>query len=414
MHNIVDYPARTRNITRSAVPLGILPKDRPSTADAASSPSPVEIIDKQTGEIHAYSSADDVRVNRYIRQSAARRLLPGQRVSWCLRRTQDNELPAVLRSSLGSAHFGGLISCGRVWECPVCAAKISQRRREELSQALDQHRQAGGGLLLTTFTFAHSRLDDLGETLVKVQKAWDALKASRAYKELKAAHGLDGTVRALEITHGANGWHPHFHEIWFMKDRRHTAVTMIAIRTRLFELWRFQCIKKGLGEPSSEHGIDVRDGSYVDSYVSKWGLEDELTKANQKKARQKTSRSPFQLLDDYIDGDKQAGALYIEYVKAFKGKRQLCWSKGLKARFSIVEKTDELLAAEQEAGSDLLGRLELDQWRLVLKYRGARRDCRAELLAHAERGGWEAVLAFLTVLSSLGRLPARSARSSPG
>lgn len=397
--------------------LGSLPKDRPSAPGAASSPSNpseiVEIIDKTTGEIHGYNSADDVRLMRYVRQSAARRLLPGNRVSWCLRRPGDNERPSVLLDQQsGCAHFGGLISCGRVWECPVCAAKISQRRRDELSNALDQHRAGDGGLLLVTFTYAHTWADDVAELLVKQQKAWDAVKASRAYKELKAAHGLTGTVRALEITHGVNGWHPHIHEIWFMESPVYSSVTMAAIKTRLFQLWRVQCLKKGLGEPSEQHGIDVRNGSFVSTYVSKWGLEDELTKANAKKARRPGSRSPFQLLDDYIDGDKQAGALFIEYAKAFKGKRQLCWSKGLKRRFAMADKTDEEIAAEQPNTADVLGVLDLDQWRLVLKFRGARRDCRAELLAHAQRGrSWSAVLEYLQSLSPLPVSQKRRARS---
>jgi len=35
-----------------------------------------------------------------------------------------------------------------------------------------------------------------------------------------------------------------------------------------------------------EHGLDLRDGKYADKYVSKWGIEHELTKGHVKKVVQ--------------------------------------------------------------------------------------------------------------------------------
>jgi len=37
-----------------------------------------------------------------------------------------------------------------------------------------------------------------------------------------------------------------------------------------------------LPAPSMEHGLDLRDGKYADKYVSKWGIEHELTKGHVK------------------------------------------------------------------------------------------------------------------------------------
>ena len=67
--------------------------------------------------------------------------------------------------------------------------------------------------------------------------------------------------------------------------------------------------------------------------------------------------------------DKQAAALFAEFAKAFKGKRQLSWSNGLKAKFNLVEKNDEELAAELEDNAELLGLISPDEWRDVLKVR---------------------------------------------
>lgn len=391
----LSYGASRCNISGGNAALGILPNNRPAASGAAS--GALSWVDQSTGELIDFN---DSRALRYIRQSAARRLLPGQRVSWCLRRTGDSERPALLKDKkTGKAHYGGLISCGRVWSCPVCAAKVSTRRRDELKTAFDIHRIRGGALFLVTWTFRHSLHDDLAGMIEKLKKAADAVKAHRQYKEMKAAHGVIGTIRGLEITHGVNGWHPHLHEVWMLKDSVNESATRQALQTRLFEIWRKQCIKKGLGEPNEDHGIDVRNGDYADRYAAKWGLEAEVSKGMIKEGYGK-SRTPFMLLDSYIDGDKQAGALFIEYVKAFQGqrKRQLVWSNGLKKMFNIAEKDDEEIAAEKPESADRLGFFDLDQWRLILKFRGARVDTRAQILRVAEASGWEGVLQFLKSL----------------
>jgi len=396
----IPTPARSvehRKNQKTSAFLGILPNLTPATNGAASSFSENQLVIKETGEI--YTPSDDVRVGRYVRQSAARRILGGSRVAWCLRRVNDNELPAVLLDrATDKAHYGGLMSCCRVWDCPVCAAKISQRRRNELADVVAKHRANGGHLLLITYTFAHTQHDDLAIMMERLLKAFNAMKQQRSYSELKQSCGVIGTVRALEITNGQSGWHPHIHEIWFLEA---DSPALDYLKLLIFRVWESQCIKKSLGVPSFTHGVDVKDGTHASKYVSKWGIEDELTKSHAKKA--KSGYSPFQLLDLYIHGDKatkeQAGALFAEYSGVFRGKRQLCWSRGLRKHFELLpELTDAQIALEQPESAYLLGKLELEQWAKVLQYRGNTTDSRAVLLGIAERGGWEAVLEYIEFL----------------
>ena len=55
------------------------------------------------------------------------------------------------------------------------------------------------------------------------------------------------------------------------------------------------------------------------------------------------------------EGDKQAGARFIEYAQVMKGKRQLFWSHGFKALVGIEDRTDEELVEEERDHSDCLG-----------------------------------------------------------
>jgi hypothetical protein len=57
------------------------------------------------------------------------------------------------------------------------------------------------------------------------------------------------------------------------------------------------------------------------------------------------------------------------FADAFKGKRQLSWSKGLKSLLGVDDTTDEELAAEIKADSVQVDTLAMELWRLILRYK---------------------------------------------
>jgi len=336
------------------------------------------------------------RVERFALQSAARDILPGSRTALCLRcRIAGVGAVEVWKSDKhGTAHYGGLQTCGSVWSCPVCAAKITERRRVEVQKAISMHRAQGGEVLLLTLTTPHARGDDLAQLLEMQSKALQSFIRHRAVKTVLAEMGELGRIRAFEVTHGRkgtnNGWHPHFHFLMFTAVSA-DAAQLMTWRIRLHAIWDSCCQRSGLGSPSFEHGLDLQDGSKADRYVSKWGLEDEMTRGHTKKGRA-GGETPFDLLRAFLadPGDKQAAALFQEFSRCFKGRRQLSWSNGLKARFDLVDKADEEIASEVQEDAHLLGLVTADQWRDVLKVKA-----RATVLELASAGGWHAVSRFL-------------------
>jgi hypothetical protein len=176
------------------------------------------------------------------------------------------------------------------------------------------------------------------------------------------------------------------------------------LRETIFPMWRSSCLKSGLGEPSDENGLDVRGGDYAASYVGKWGLDCELTKSHVK-IGQKYSSTPWDFLRRYITGDEKERArvtdLFREYAFAFKGQKQLVFSRGLKQMYSVAESTDEELADEHDDMAVLLGTLTTLDWRRVLKASTLKFDARYELLQRARFGGWDAVQEFLSQLPSV-------------
>jgi hypothetical protein len=332
--------------------------------------------------INAKSHANrmDTRVARFSLQSVARSILPESRTAKCLRiRAFNSDVQVWKHYEHGTAAYAGLQTCGSVWACAVCAAKVAERRRVELQAAMATHKARAGAVTLLTLTTPHQKTDKLSELLENQSKAlkrfWSDRSVIAVFKEM----GTIGHVRALEVTHGRkspsnNGWHPHYHCLMFCGSgvdlSRFDGPQMKDWQVRLYLRWAACCLKSGLGEPSYAHGLKLDDGTKAGNYAAKWGLEDEMTKGHTKKALH--GETPFDFLRAYLaDGsDRQAAALFKEFAQTFKGKRQLSWSRGLKAMFAIEEITDEELATKVEESAVLFATLTMDQWRDVLKVDG--------------------------------------------
>lgn len=343
------------------------------------------------------------RMQRFALQSVARDILPSSRTAKCLRIRAFKASVQVWKSKEhGTTSYGGLQTCGSVWACPICSAKIAERRRVELLDAMELHKAQGGSVSLLTLTTPHQRGDVLADLLAQQGKALQSFLRDFTVKAVFAEMGHLGQVRALEVTHGRksarnNGWHPHFHILQFhqVKGSAHQREDWTA---RLYLRWVAYCQKAGLGTPSFAHGIKLDNGDKAAQYVTKWGLEDEMTKGHTKKAKA-GGESPFDLLRAVLADkkDRQAAALFQEFADCFKGKNQLSWSRGLKARFFVDEKTDEQLANEKEERAMLLGMLTVNQWRDVLKV-----DGRGVLLDIAAKGGWPHVQKYLYFIEGAG------------
>jgi hypothetical protein len=311
-------------------------------------------------------------MERFALQSVVRAVLPTSRTAKCLRlrrgRSDGEKASVEVWRSVEhhSAHYTGLQTCASVWACPVCSAKISERRRVELAGAIATHKAQGGEVLLLTLTNRHNKRDDLGE-LVRLQaKALGYfMRGTKSAKSWFDSLGSIGTIRAFEITHQeANGWHPHYHILVFARP----GLDLFASQVAGARLWIQCCKLAGLDLPSIERGLTLKDGTYAAKYAAKWGLEQEMTKGHQKKAKTGGS-SPFDLLRRFLaDGnDSRAAALFREFATVFKGRRQLVWSRGLKDLFAVGETTDEQIAQRLDEGSELFARIDVPQWRQIVR-----------------------------------------------
>lgn len=277
-------------------------------------------------------------------------------------------------SETKTASYTNLQYCGSVWLCPDCSYKISQERKKDLSEAMKGCRDKGLHVAMLTLTVPHYLGDDLKLLLKKMSKAKHKLWTNRNGREYLADQfPMVGHITATEVKYSDNnGFHPHFHILCFL-NKQYSKEDLKTIESELYELWAEKCMKSGLGKPNRRNGIDLKMGSNNENvladYVAKWGMAEEMTQAHLKVGKKNlSSLTMWEVLElAQIEESTKDKYSYIfkTYAKAFKGRRQLFWSKGLKELLKVEVKDDEEIANKEDDQTedfDALYLSEQDWW----------------------------------------------------
>lgn len=349
------------------------------------------------------------RRGRYEAQRVLWRETKLQRVAYCGRIVSDRAAGVGIKVSgrVGTgdarAGFSGLQTCGSVWACPVCSEKINAHRQQELDEGICRWLAGGGAVLFGTLTLRHNRGHRLAELWDAIGPAWNrttsgagvAWNGGRSELGDRSRFGIRGYVRVVEVKHGENGWHPHVHFLLFL-DRELPEKSVRDLEGRMFGRWETALAKRGLSVIQSV-GIDLRP------VVAGDGLADYFTKAtystpgaaayevtgSHSKQRGKGGRTPFQILADVVAiGDADDLDLWHEWEQASKRRRQLTWSRGLRALLALDQELTDEEVAEQELDGDVVWTFTPEEWKA-----GHWPLLRVELLEAAEAGFLAAYIA---------------------
>lgn len=359
---------------------------------------------------------------RYALQAKARDLLPDHRVAWCMRRfrAERAKIDVVHAKARRAAYFDGLMRCGRVWVCPVCAAKISETRRVELNELLLAAREIALGytsnepeyyprwhLTMLTFTIHHKPDESAADVVDRLNLTWTRYASGEWMVNFRRRFYVAGTLRALEMTHGKNGWHPHYHVLMFHDSvlRKNTtpplyAPSLTEMITAVQVRWTEIAAKVG-GYADRFIGVELTVGKVheypvkadAERELKRWGMTAEVTKQPSKRGRE-DNRSLTDLLIDAAKGDDLAAALWIEATNALARQKQLEPSKGLWVMLGRKLRSDEEAAADEtEASDQVLASLTWESWKRILEA-----DARATVLDIASTGDADALWQYLNTL----------------
>lgn len=346
------------------------------------------------------------RRSAYALKKTSAKLLPAERVSYCLSQRIDADRGVGVRynKTTGKASYDNLQLCGSVWVCPCCSARILAKRGNEVEKGVENWTQAGGAVFMLTLTHAHKRTDNLALKMKLLQKGLSRFFGDRAMKKVFNQFGKVGQIKALETTYSdASGWHPHHHILMFSKmspdeflsdtvavtfDKNNHVEYVTPYREKQLEklgrvddikqvtfeffiksYWIKICREVGLGLPTMKHGVNIQNASAVKTYLTKFKTAQELTNA-QAKSGNGDSRNQWEILADAHNGCASSGKLWQIYADSFKGQRQLFWSRGLKEMLLIDEiADDEIEELEGNKEDDFINIIELgvEDWGYIRK-----------------------------------------------
>ena len=328
------------------------------------------------------------------------------------------------KATADKAYYSGLASCGSIWACPVCSAKIRNRRAEDISKAAANWTEQGNSVVAAAFTVPHNKGHRLDDTFAAVADSFRKIQQRKKWKTIRNELGIMGQIRAVEGTYGDNGWHPHIHALFFCSKRRYVASEETYVtdkgktRTRrtygydvgeidhaglvkltlfLREAWGDAIEAAGFARPSEIHGVDVQlvasaeeAGAYIAKTQDGKAVGNEVARGDMKQGRQ-GSRTPFQILEDFRwTGNVADLRLWHDWEQVTHGRRAIFWSDHLRALLlpeeDEEEATDDEIAAEEVGGEDV-ALIDKITWKGIT----ARPGLACALLDRLESGGLEAV-----------------------
>lgn len=250
----------------------------------------------------------------------------------------------IVKTDEGRRYLSGVQTCGSVWACPVCSLKISTQRSIDVGRILRSFQTKLMPLGFLTLTWRHNHKEELKYVYHRGMKIYRKITKLRAFRNLEKKHGIEGMIRALEIKHGNNGWHPHLH-IAIVGNSTEQDVEQFA--NEFIQIWCNELQDKANIDAQKYLPIKCEQG--IADYITKWAAADEMVKGNSKAVGKKTgSVTPFVMLEQInssvVSEEKKRfyKAKYREYTELTKGKKQLTIAR------RILELHKDILFENQE------------------------------------------------------------------
>lgn len=305
------------------------------------------------------------RYLRWHRRRVAQRVTNLQRLAYCGRVVSANSTGVQPRLLNGVAGFAGLQSCGSVWACSVCSARILMHRALEIGAVLGEAIAQGHPLLFITLTAQHSREHALADTWDATRDGWRRVVQGNTWQAQKEL--VTGFVRAQEVGYGVNGWHPHVHSVVVLEPGT-TAEQAGQVAEGMYRRWNLGLERAGYTSKRVGQEWHLVEGATAASdlggYLAKManeadvprGLGLELTHGLAGRSKGVTATVAAMAILDHFDltGEALAVALWLEYEKASHGRRQVGWSRGLRERFvpDLDEVSDQDIVDEELGSRD--------------------------------------------------------------
>lgn len=310
----------------------------------------------------------------------------------CCHKTANPTTGVAILSNGKFSNMYGARMCKNSWVCPVCSAIQMSKAATKIAAAIDSLNESHFAIMLT-FTVFHSKADTCEQVFDLLFDTWTRFTRNRfddTYGNFLNDLEIKHYVRCAEVTYSKNGWHPHFHCLYFVPKKNYEKI--IGWEMKLREIWRNRqekAMKKIYGyvkynafyESETKHG-EIAAGVYISKdenkkpikmkssdYVCGWGADKEITGNFQKKATDPNSKTPYQLLQDMKNDDETAKNLYLElanYIITHKRRRVDFDRHGIKQIISNYLQSQKYLEVMKKKHSKIMAEQAGKKWKVVI------------------------------------------------
>lgn len=287
----------------------------------------------------------------------------------------------------------GIKRCDNSWGCPVCTARVMRKHAQNIGAGITKLKELNLVPIMITFTVFHTVQERASEVLQVLKETFSGFTKNAKWKRKKAdgtyytsggawnrfytEYNIEHHVKVMEVTYGKHGWHPHFHNLyWIPKDK---LAEIADWEEELKAQWRDfedkaakkifseehyklrcemykRCDKKHADKTGYTEGLYISKDANgkarameAADYICGWGGENELTGSDQKqgglKAGQEGHYTLNELLNAGYNGDKKLLDKYLEWLITVSGStprtHRIEYSRtGLKALILEYKRTE--------------------------------------------------------------------------
>ena len=341
---------------------------------------------------------DDRPLSLFDLQRLVRKTLPGVSAgNCCVHRRSVSGIVSVRLHVTGQgeqvASYDGLLHCGNVWTCPLCANRVAKTRRDEIADVLSQAKERGYRVYFLSLTVRHSLMETLDGLRMRFANARRVMRNRRKWKMLASGVGIVGYIRGIEVTYGEFGWHYHSHEILICSPDG----AELDESTILTE-WQAACKASHLGIPTA-HGVDLQRSCSVNAagYPVKSDLQEEITSSMFKTSN--GNYTPWGMLALGAKTGSYLLAKFAEYAKTMPGTKRIMFSRGLRQLFDLGEPASDQEVVDEKKGEAVFY-FRPAEWDLIIRHE--KRKEILDLFTHKTVG--QAIVITRDLLISLQRI----------
>lgn len=290
----------------------------------------------------------------------------------------DGEKPSVT--------VGGTFKCQSPWLCPTCAPARAVKRKNRLQEVMEHTDAMGGCSAFVTLTVRHNVEMSLKQVKDMLSTASRRARQGKGWKKIQEMGDVLGVVQGIEVLHNKRtGWHYHAHLLVPCVGKREDPKNLATVRSvdpakvraamRKLVARYMREIRK-LGGSAKKVGQDVQivrdteaDAARVSQYASKGSASWEIA-GGLKSARNRVSRTPWDLAQLANAGDADAKALFLEYAENIIGTRSCVVSASLakKLYLPLEENDDDQAVMVDDEEQAPVVEVLTEKWRKLMSY----------------------------------------------